>query len=172
MERDRHTAQAAGQHDAGVGEAAEADDDVGPQAADEPQAETQPLGLLPVKPELHQRAPAKGRARHALEGELRVFPAQPGVHLLVADEQRGRVAARDQRLGQGDAGREVAAGAAAGDDEGTHGVTSGRNPKRQIPNPKQAPSTKPREACFCRFLNSSPFVWRLAIGVWDLVFTR
>jgi hypothetical protein len=50
--------------------------------------------------------------------------AEARIDLLLADEKRGGVAACVQGLGQRDARREVAAGAAAGNEEFAHGVTS------------------------------------------------
>ncbi|NJR12577.1 DUF1730 domain-containing protein, partial [bacterium] len=60
---------------------------------DEPEAEDQPEGLLPMETQMHVGPPAERRARHAVEGQVRVFVAQAGIHLLVADEQPRAVAA-------------------------------------------------------------------------------
>src|ERR1035437_6257653 len=120
MQGDRHSAEPTRERDARRGEAAEADDAVGLRFAHELQAEGKTPQLRDDAARQPDGRPGKARAGYADKFKVRVFLDQPRIHLLLADEEPGRVAAGDEPLGQGNSRREMSAGAAAGDEKPAH----------------------------------------------------
>jgi hypothetical protein len=128
VERHRDAQHAPGHRRGRRREAAKSDDRVGALGPHEPKAVSERRHLRGREPRHSHGVPRESPAGHALETQPGVFLDQARVHLLHADEEGCLVPARREALGERDARRDVAPGAAAGDEEPAHARTSRIDP--------------------------------------------